>query len=333
MDKKKIKQYLKVIGRALQLIDEQLDEDDLDIDLEAFLEPPKKKKRKKMRPAPVQEPLRHLVVSESPVQAATDSPHNSRQQHIEKLLSIDCWPEAVPGHLAAKPTAEDQINRANAVLDMMIDRSTEGTHFLDFGCGDGWVAKEMTRRGVASSTGFDLLPSDNWNQHKGVTFTNVFKDLNPDSYDIIMLYDVLDHCEDPVGLMKQVHSLMKRNGIVYARCHPWSSKHASHLYKSGLNRAYIHLFLTWEELIELGHTPMFTRQEKNALEAYRWWASSNNFRIVKEQLHTEPVHEFFLVPAFKDLLINEQQLEGERRESFFNDMQLEFVDLKLVRKE
>ena len=83
---------------------------------------------------------------------------------------------------------------------------------MDFGCGEGWIAKQVIERGTSESTGFDIKKSENWEKLTDVNFTNNFNDLKPSHYDVIILYDVLDHCEDPVTLMNQVKSLIKNDG-------------------------------------------------------------------------------------------------------------------------
>jgi len=310
-NKSEVRRYLAVIRRAVNFIEDLLDNDK--IDLEEFALSPK-------------------AVAEvvEPTVSKQDRQKEARQKHIRELMAIGDWPEAIDKHLEATATQEDQINRANAVLDTMISRSTDGINFLDFGCGDGWMAKQMLLRKVCTSTGFDLITSDCWNQNDGVHFCSAFRELKKSHYDMIMLYDVLDHCEDPLLIMKQVRSLLAEDGVVYIRCHPWTAKHASHLYKDGLNKAYIHLFLTWDEIIDEGHTPLFTRMEKNPLEAYQWWFKSSEFNVVSSYYHKSEVHPFFQQKAFQELLACEQQLDDKTFPQFMESMELEFADYELM---
>jgi len=352
----KIRHYLKVIRRATDLVEELLEEEEyLDID-EMLKEVPKRKKRaevavefEKEEPAMIEalpvkrmpekieigrlrtEPVK-TVQPPKKVEVQEDEHYLARQKHVKELLAIDVWPVAVERHLEAAATDEDQINRANAMLDMMVNRPIEGASFLDFGCGAGWVAKQALQRGAEVAVGYDLISSDSWARDKKVEFTNVFKDVAARQYDMVMLYDVLDHCQDPEDLMRQVRSVVKPNGVVYVRNHPWTSKHASHLYKNGLNKAFIHLFLTWEELVDQGYTPEFTRQEKDPFPAYRWWYDSNDFKIQDERFHRNLVNEFFFSGDFKQLIMNEQQLDQSNIERFFADMEVEFVDYVLTPK-
>lgn len=358
----KIRHYLKVVRRATDLIEELLEEEEyLDID-QILREPPKRKKQRAVAPiileeeeeeeeefvplppvkrmpekiqiakTKVQEPVVKTVQPPKDVTPPVDELYLARKKHVQDLLSIDVWPVAVESHLEAAATSEDQINRANAMLDMMVHRPIEDSTFLDFGCGAGWVAKQALKRGALSATGYDLISNSNWHKDDPVTFTNVFKDIADKKYDMIMLYDVLDHCQDPEELMKQVRSVVKPNGVVYVRNHPWTSKHASHLYKNGLNKAYIHLFLSWEELVDQGYTPEFTRQEKDPFPAYGWWFEGNEFTIEKENFHRNLVNEFFFSGDFKTLIMNEQQIDATQIERFYSDMEVEFVDYILTPK-
>lgn len=322
-----IRRYINVIKRAVAIIESKLDDDgglleQLDAQLGS------------QATAAVSSPI--VAEVDPPTQPITDEEWNrhlaARAKHIQDLLSIDCWPEAVPPFLVANDAStDDQVNRANAVLDMMVDRPLTDMSFLDFGCGDGWIANEAVKRGVSESIGFDIIRNNNWSNLKSARFTHIYDELKPDSYDAIMLYDVLDHCESTVLLMSQIKKLLKPNGVVYVRCHPWTSKHGSHVYKQGLNKAYIHLFLDPEELQGvLGQKPMFTRKELNPIEAYRWWFK--DFEIKRERLVTEPVNQFFKEPSFKELLATEHQISFGDIDSFLKIMETQFVDYTLVNK-
>lgn len=264
------------------------------------------------------------------INVVSDGPeiHPDRLKHIRALMSIDCWPEAMDVSDIAEESVEQQQDRARIILDTVLDESLEGKNFLDFGCGDGWMVHDACRRG-ANAVGYDIKASSNWNE----LFTNDIDSLRPNSFDVVFMYDVLDHCvniDDPTIVMERVKKLLKKNGVVYIRCHPWVSKHATHLCKQGLNKAYIHLFLRWDEFEYLGYKPMATRMETDPLKAYHWWF--RNFKIVEERIHKEPVSDFFFVPSFKQLVIEEQKLDGDRRDAFFSDMQYQFIDFRLINK-
>ena len=337
----KIRYYANVIQKASKLMKEeinQLEEEGFDLDIDQIIQPKTTAPIKPQvileeMPVRIEEPAPQAEVKtiQAPKEIQTheqDDVYIARQKHVQDILAIDVWPEAVPKHLEVAATNEDQINRANAMLDAMINREVAGSNFLDFGCGDGWVARQALARGATSVTGYDIVASNKWNECKEVQFTNVYKDVAQQSYDIVMLYDVLDHCQDPEQVMKQIRSVIKKDGTLFIRCHPWTSKHASHLYKKNLNKAFIHLFLTWEELVEAGYTPEFTRQEKDPLTAYYWWFESNNFKVVQEQPYKNKIHEFFFSGDFKQLIQQEQQVEDI--EKFFGLMEYEFIDFQCI---
>ena len=329
MNEKELKKYLNVIKRAVSLIENMLDEK-TKVEFEAIVEIPEidyaKQKEEELRAKEEEARLKEeelRIIEEQRV---------ARKKHINDLMSIDCWPESVPNFLVNKEVSEkDQINRANAVLDMTLDKTLEGLNFLDFGCGDGWIAEEAKNRGASESFGYDILKSENWINLKNAIYTNDYSILKKDNFDVIMLYDVLDHCHDPIELMGQVRECLRKDGVVYVRCHPWTSKHANHLYKNGINKSYIHLFLNYHEIYDLTeNAPLFTRIEKYPLRAYHYWFS--NFNISKERFIKESVSEFFFVPSFKELLAYEQKIPINQIDDFLNTMAIQFIDYKLKAK-
>ena len=66
------------------------------------------------------------------------------------------------------------------------------------------------------------------------------------------MFDVLDHLkgEKPVDALKKIRSVMDDKGLLYCYVHPFTSKHATHLYNK-LNKAYLHLIFTPEELKQI----------------------------------------------------------------------------------
>lgn len=338
MQEKEIRKYISVIRRALSFIEANL-EDDQTVLEELVSEPVAKLETKQVQDRSVPKLSKLKMQEAAPVTLPVQPPKNmplispERRKHISDLMTIDCWPEAVQKFCLTEPSDIDQANRADSVLDYMISTHMEGKTFLDFGCGDGWIAKQAMMRGVSESTGFDISPNPNWAKFNGPIFAENVNQLKPSHYDIVMLYDVLDHCDNPVNVMSQIRNVLKPTGIVYVRCHPWTSKHATHVYKQGLNKAYIHLFLAPFEIREVtGQPQMFVRQETAPIEAYRRWF--DGFNIKKEQLIKDgmPISPFFLVPAFKELLANEQQIDLSRIDAFLALMETQFVDYQLTLK-
>lgn len=337
MDQKEVRRYLNVIKRAVSYLESMLDSDDGGLLEQMTGMMPQQPHQSLQQPSQAMQQVvvpQPVLAEPSPVPVAPVQPSEqemqhraARKKHVGDLMSIEVWPEAVPQFLLDKAVSpKEHKQRAVSVLDFLLDRNIEGLNFLDFGCGEGWITQEAAARGVAEAIGYDLKEDDNWSSFKGLKFTTSYDSLKKNHFDVVMLYDVLDHCHDPIALMAQVKQCMKRDGSVYVRCHPWTSKHAMHLHKNGINKAYIHLFLHWEELVNLlGTDPQFTRKENNPIEAYRWWF--NDFEIKKEKMVEEHVSDFFHVDAFKQLLTNEHSLSDI--DGFLRLMKIQFIDYVL----
>jgi SAM-dependent methyltransferase len=310
-ESQRIRQYLKVIRRAASLIEDCLDGRDL--------------------PERTEEPI---IATSNEAEESPDVLEDSqtdRESRVNELLESEDWPEAVaPYSITNETSRQDQIDRANAVLDMMLDRSVKGCNFLDFGCGEGWIAHQALERGAETSTGFDVKADPNWEELSEVNFTDDLKDVKRNHYHAVILYDVLDHCEDPVKAMEDVHKAVRDDGFVYVRCHPWTASHATHIYRK-LNKAYTHLFLTWEEIKnKINEPPMYTRMELDPITAYHWWFK--DFKIIKERIIREPVPEFFLQQEMKDIMMQTMGLSLEEVEPFCERMSMKFVDYLLAPK-
>lgn len=118
------------------------------------------------------------------------------------------WPDAVDRNLICQ-TKEDYISKAKGILDFLIDEELEKKNFFDY---NGFTNY------IASDYGFVCKP------HK--------------KFDVILLYDVVDHIENPFSFINEIQNKLASSGKVFIRCHPWSSRHADHDLR---NKAYLHL--------------------------------------------------------------------------------------------
>lgn len=322
---REIRKYLSVIKRAIAYIEANLEPDD-----NGLIETLANETGPRV-PAP-ENTRTHVVADNKPSGIATGRGTQSiRAEYVAEIMGIKDWPPALPGHAVATPTEADQINRANAVLDAVLAVPLAGKNFLDFGCGAGWIASESCNRGTASSTGYDIEVYPEWSQKRKGGFTSRYSDLVPGFYDVIMLYDVLDHCEDPAILMEQVRKCLAPGGTIYVRCHPWTSRHGNHLYKRGLNRAYIHLFLNETEIQEITkQPPFFTRKEMRPSDCYSKYFKA--FEIKKENFIKEPVEDFFNSLAMRQHLMNEIQVGNKELDHFLKTMEIQMVDFVLKAK-
>lgn len=191
----------------------------------------------------------------------------------------DSWPEAVNDSLIVdKNDASSRSFRAIQILNMISKAGVEiknASKVLDYGCGDGTVAfqNHLGRTGV--TVAYDRKDPSVISSDSRLILTSQYNDVTANSpYDVIILYDVLDHLEgvDPVEFLKSVGSLLAKNGRIFMRLHPWTARHGAHLYEYELdrsntalmhlprkrypaNKAYVHLALTTDEMVKLSINP------------------------------------------------------------------------------
>lgn len=238
----------------------------------------------------------------------------------------DEWPEAVPQFLISETTPSGILKRARSVLNMCDFTDLSGKRFLDYGCGDGSMVREAKERGAAEAHGYDVV--EEWaplRNMDGLYFTSSFEKLNS-AYDAILLYDVLDHCVtlNPLQILEQVRSIIDKDGQVKVRCHPFTSKHANHVYRT-FNKAYSHLFLTPEQLSEHEPLPVLKMTGVNPLEEYKRWFQATGFEVVKENVLESPVDR----ACVKN--VPRQELKSiVNHENYLKILEIQFVDYTLI---
>jgi SAM-dependent methyltransferase len=84
--------------------------------------------------------------------------------------------------------------------------------FLDFGCGGGYLIRHALDAGWAA-LGFDVGEAalETCRAH-GLPVTNRFGDLIPGSFDVIVMNHVLEHIEEPAGLLERLRGLLGPHG-------------------------------------------------------------------------------------------------------------------------
>lgn len=268
--------------------------------------------------------------------------NNFEFEYLKTLLESDKWPEAVlEMQIINDDAEEDKMDRAQEIIDFYIEEEIEGKKFLDFGCGEGhtikYASKYFEKKGIC--IGYDINKSNNfeWEKEENncllTTSYNKVEENGP--YDLILIYDVIDHCANPYTILKRISSLLSKEGKVYMRCHPWTSRHASHLYKIK-NKAFIHLIFNENELEDLG-----VRLEKNLNKSieyeYESLIEKCNFNFIKQpQTETQKCESFFE----KDEIINKRltnlRIEKDNNEKWtFPKEKLSFCfyDFILTKKE
>ena len=247
---------------------------------------------------------------------------------LKDLLNSEAWPEAVDPHLICNHEDEnDKIERAENIIEKFLKRFNN-KKFLDFGCGEGHVVASMSSI-TDNAFGYDIVKSGNleWEtKNKYLLTTDLSKLEQYKPFDVIFLYDVIDHVDDQDKLLKNIHSLCNENTLVLVRCHPWCAAHGSHHYKQ-LNKAYIQLVFNDDELSKLGLT-LDKRMKKTLLPlgTYRNLFEKNGFKWSDEDLDKSTVPSFFS----KNNLIKNRILERYKSLKFPDfQMSQSFVDYKL----
>ncbi len=221
---------------------------------------------------------------------------------LKKMLNSTDWPAAIDPTLICNTTSDqDKEDRAEGILDLIIDVHLEGLSILDFGCGEGHLSWKSLMQKPKVSVGYDI---QEYNWQRWPVGETLFMHTDWESvkkkgpYNVIVAYDVLDHIEgndvtEILENLKKIRQVMAPNASVYVRCHPFVSRHGTHLYHQ-LNKAYAHLVFTPEELVELGYSPgPHTRRIIHPVGSYRQWFQMANFKIRREQIVREPIEPYF----------------------------------------
>lgn len=216
---------------------------------------------------------------------------------LKSLLESDRWPEAVfSAQIADDNSESDKAERAEGISDILLPPFA-GKKFLDFGCGEGHVAKYVS--GEASmSVGYDVnkAGSFDWEikEERFLLTTDFEKVVSEGPYDIILIYDVLDHSlTDPLDVLSKAKSVLADEGRIYLRCHPWTGRHGGHAYRK-INKAFVHLALSEEELDLLGVKIEHNRKILFPIKTYNKAIDEAGLERESEpEIDTQEVESFF----------------------------------------
>jgi SAM-dependent methyltransferase len=241
------------------------------------------------------------------------------------LLQSTEWPNATPEFLICHDDESDKRERAEGILDY-IDFELKDKNVLDFGCGEGHMVAEAVKRG-ANAIGYDIVKSGSLTWEDGLLTTD-FSKISDKKYDIVILYDTLDHCKDPVDALKQVRSVLAEKAKIFIRFHPWMGRHGSHLYKE-LNKAWVHLFFSEEDLQKMGLSLEFIQKYPYPIKSQREWIAAADLKIVNSDIVKSLVEPFFRNPVIQpegssfDLMkkefFNNQKFPDWQMSQTFND--------------
>lgn len=217
---------------------------------------------------------------------------------LRMLAKSEAWPEAVPFDLICDDE-KDKLERASGIIEHFLQEDLNNKSFLDYGCGQGHAAFMAANHYKAKlSVGFDINEQKNWNEfeiQENLVITNDFNKVTSyKNYDFILINDVLDHSNNPAKILEHAVNLKTpQTGKIFIRCHPFTSRHGTHLYKQ-LNKAYLQLVFTPEELQVFGlKEEEFTIFATNPIEAYKKLFKDAGLSVIAENIITQPVEMFF----------------------------------------
>jgi 2-polyprenyl-3-methyl-5-hydroxy-6-metoxy-1,4-benzoquinol methylase len=293
--------------------------------------------------AEVEKTVEKTVEKQGTQQDAKQEPKNKLSPEFEvlkQLLESETWPEAVfAAQIADENSEKDKEERAEGICDILLP-PLEGKRFLDFGCGEGHSAKYMASN-CDFSVGYDIEKNPRsqftWeeNQDKYLLTVDFEKVKQNGPYDAILLYDVLDHAqkESPSELLKKAKSVLKQDGKIFVRCHPWSSRHGGHAYRK-LNKAFVHLVFKPEELVELGLGDLeFNHKFVYPIAAYNKIVEEAGLNKSQQEIDSQEVEPFFKNNALiRQRILSVFEISDWKPECPAFQMSQCFVDFVLTHK-
>lgn len=217
---------------------------------------------------------------------------------LKNFLDSGNWPKAVHEDQIADDTSEsDKDERAEGISDMLLP-PLDGKKFLDFGCGEGHVAN-YTSKSAYLSVGYDIVKSPRsrfeWENNKDkLLLTTEFNEVESKGpYDTILIYDVLDHAQDPKEVLSKAKSVLSDDGKIYVRTHPWTSRHGGHAYRK-INKAFVHLVFTEEELKSMDIELEYNIKSMRPISDFDSWLKGSGLKKLSEpELDQQEVEPFF----------------------------------------
>jgi 2-polyprenyl-3-methyl-5-hydroxy-6-metoxy-1,4-benzoquinol methylase len=236
-------------------------------------------------------------------------------EKLKEALQSAKWPEAVNKNLVCDPDSEqDKLERGRGIVELMIEEDLKDLKFLDAGCGEGHCAFTAQEFGPTISVGYDMRTSPSWEkllvgkENQKVLFTDQYDKVKENGpYDVILAFDVVDHLEneDPVTFLKKLKDVLSDKGKIYLRLHPWTGRHATHLYHD-LNKAFLHLVFTEEELRKIiPYSKYETPQIKvtTPIKTYEEFMRESGLKIVHRRDIQEKLEPFFQIPKIAERIM------------------------------
>jgi 2-polyprenyl-3-methyl-5-hydroxy-6-metoxy-1,4-benzoquinol methylase len=123
-----------------------------------------------------------------------------------------------------------------------------------------------------------------------------WEEISENQYDVILFYDVLDHTKDEsfLSVLQKLKSVLSPEGKIFARMHPYVSRHSNHYYHTA-NKAFVHLLFNDDELEQLfGKKPDFiTNKVFYPIRTYTELFKQAELVVASQNIIENEVEEFF----------------------------------------
>jgi len=237
------------------------------------------------------------------------------------LAQSGLWPKAVNQHRIITNESEKQY-RAKCILFDLLDFDLQDQRLLDFGCGDGHLVQEALKRG-ANAIGYD--PNTTCDNDFITNDINIIE--KNSKYNILIMYDTIDHIlNNAYNIFIKIANMVHKDGKIIIRTHPFTSIHGTHLYES-LNLAYVHLFLTQQQIIKLGGKPLDTLQLYNPEAFYEKMIFDAGTVLIDKKIVRTELPKFIDQNDVLDYLLQVFALEGiDTRQKLRNLLSIQFID-------
>ena len=201
----------------------------------------------------------------------------------EKEYLGEEWPAAVPPSMIVTDEQQKWI-RARSICNYYLP-DINGLRVLDFGCGAGHVAVAASQQ-AKRSVGYDIVDKFvesydfDYDKTKFVLTTDWKEVAKIQKFDVVLLYDVLDHIQPNrvEAAFRTIASVCSPNTKVHVRCHPWTSPHGGHVYEN-VNKAFAHFFMDEARLQK--HQNEYVNPIIRPMHTYRSWFKEYGFKEVE----------------------------------------------------
>jgi len=206
---------------------------------------------------------------------------------------------------------------AEAIIPFLTENSAFKTNdrVMEIGCAEGGVLAAFVEKGAINATGTDIVASrlESGKQiaklaGQKIDFVehNILTDRIPEqwveSYDLILLRDVIEHLEYPEIALKNIFQILKKNGHLFVTFPPYNSAFGGHQHTVDntlgkipfihhLPNSIFHKLISSGRANDIGEVKRL-QKIKLSPEQFVYAATRESYQIVKED-------HYLLRPVFK----------------------------------